>query len=279
MAPASFSRCRATFSVDKLCAPPPFSSSKLTTCRTAFPKTFINVFSIPPFRVAVELEQLPHAPFMRTATIPSSMPNTSTSPPSACRNGRTASKAASTFSMVNGCISRFGSSGVSSGSSLCCDSFSYGDTTFPVVGSTVGAPAAPAPAFDAAVSSFAGHVSGASVHALALIARHPFGIHSSPPSLDDTQSSIHRSASFRRFVLVAICAFANAATRTFAASSPLFAKCDATAARTSRRYPTNVICASPSYVAYTPATAPSPADLASSHAAVFTTASPSSRTL
>mmetsp|Transcript_7173 Transcript_7173/g.32383 ORF Transcript_7173/g.32383 Transcript_7173/m.32383 type:complete len:233 (+) Transcript_7173:176-874(+) len=72
---------------------------------------------MPPLSVAVELAQEPHAPNIRTATIPSSIPTTSTSPPSAARNGRTSSRASSTLATVSSFNGRSGSSASSSSSS------------------------------------------------------------------------------------------------------------------------------------------------------------------
>jgi hypothetical protein len=140
----------------------------------------------------------------------------------------------------------------------------------------VGVPAAPAPA-TAAAPSF-GHDSGASVQSAALTARLPFGMRASCPPFASTHSPIQRSDSARRFARVAICLFANAATRTPVASAPFRSTCARTAARTSRLYPTNVIASSSSYVAYTPATGASDAR-ASSHALALTMPSPSSRAL
>src|SRR6266702_1564046 len=58
--------------------------------------------SIPIFRVIVDIGQLPQAPFSRTFTIPSSVTSTSsTSPPSACRPGRTCSRTFSTSSFID----------------------------------------------------------------------------------------------------------------------------------------------------------------------------------
>mmetsp|Transcript_5993 Transcript_5993/g.25472 ORF Transcript_5993/g.25472 Transcript_5993/m.25472 type:complete len:229 (-) Transcript_5993:263-949(-) len=227
-------------------APPPPASSRFTTCVTASPNTFTSVFSIPPLSVAVELEHDPHAPCILTATMPSSMPTTSTSPPSACRYGRTSFSASSTLATVSSFSSRFGSRGSSSSSALptAFPPSAYGLTTSPVRGSTVGEPAAPAPATVAAPSF--GHVSGASVQSAALTARFPFGIHASSPPFASTHSPIQRSDSARRFARVAMVLFANAATRTPVASAPFRSTCARTAATTSLLYPTNVIASSAS---------------------------------
>eukprot|EP00740_Mantoniella_antarctica_P018450 CAMPEP_0198691634 /NCGR_PEP_ID=MMETSP1468-20131203/208872_1 /TAXON_ID=1461545 /ORGANISM="Mantoniella sp, Strain CCMP1436" /LENGTH=87 /DNA_ID=CAMNT_0044445001 /DNA_START=67 /DNA_END=327 /DNA_ORIENTATION=- len=87
MAPDNFSRCDSTAWRDRLSALPGSELSRFTTSFTACePNTCSSVFSMPPLRVAYELEHDPHAPVIRTATMPSSIPTTSTLPPSAMRN-------------------------------------------------------------------------------------------------------------------------------------------------------------------------------------------------
>src|SRR6266568_7102130 len=73
------------------------------TCTTSLTPGIWSLMarSIPIFRVIVDIGQLPQAPFSRTFTIPSSVTSTSsTSPPSACRPGRTCSRTFSTSSFI-----------------------------------------------------------------------------------------------------------------------------------------------------------------------------------
>ncbi len=58
--------------------------------------------SMPAFRVIWDIGQPPQAPVRRTYTVPSSLTSTSsTSPPSACRNGRMESRASCTLSRIS----------------------------------------------------------------------------------------------------------------------------------------------------------------------------------
>jgi len=65
---------------------------------------FLSAFSIPIFRVIVELEQEAHEPTKRNLTMPSSMSTSSTLPPSAMSMGRSVSRTSSTSSFMDSTI-------------------------------------------------------------------------------------------------------------------------------------------------------------------------------